>query len=286
MKVVDRFPIDAYAYETFASINIDVMDGYNAKLGSGSGFIGKFGKEYYLITALHVLLGASSSEQLTMSIGVAKFINANCFIMGQNQEGKYLQNRPILIDLYLENGNRSWRQMFDWDVAAINITDKVNGQGAAPIAIDLSEVTLNRDEDGKLLNVSADEDLPRVGSDVFIVGYPGNMKYLTDGRAPLWKRASIASEPHLKLDGRPIFLVDTQGAGGLSGSPVLYNGPTLVSPSGEIRSCSYERGRFRLIGVYCGREGYASDAISLSMGRVFKLSAIQSAIMEPGDAQD
>lgn len=278
------FPLSAFTHETFASVQIDVMDAYNIKLGTGTGFIGKFGKNYYLITALHVLLGLSSADENNDSSSrTARFINTNCFIVGRKDGRHYMENRALLLELYSSSRDRIWNQLFNWDVATINITDRVTGDDLAPIAIDLSEVAVEVDENGLAVGTTADDDMPPVGSDIFIVGYPGNLSYITQDRAPLWKRASIASEPHLNIDERPIFLVDTQGASGLSGSPVLYNGSILVSPLGLRRHCSYEHAKFRLVGIYCGREGYAPDAISLSMGRVFKISAIQHTIMEPRD---
>ncbi|GJE68794.1 S1 family peptidase [Methylorubrum podarium] len=277
-------PIDAFSRETFASVYIEIMNARNFRIGFGTGFIAKFGGDFYLITARHVLLGASGNEIIELENSKSEFINTNCHIIGRNGSNFYLENRSILLDLYDRSRNRNWRQMFDWDIAVVDITDKVSGEGLVPVAIDLSEVAIQADADGKPISVCADDDLPVVGSDVFIVGYPGNLEYITGNRAPIWKRASIASEPHLALDNRPIFLIDTQGASGLSGSPVLFNGPTLVSPSGQRRACDYEKQKFRLVGIYCGREGYAPDAISLSMGRVFKLSAIQNTIMEARDA--
>lgn len=279
-----NFPMQAFSHETFASVHMEIMNFQNIKIGSGTGFIAKFGKRYYIITARHVILGADGGNYIEEHNSASRFINTNCFIVGKNDVGVYLENRAVLLDLYDQGKNRIWNQMFDWDIASIDITEKVSGEDLFPVAIDLSEVLIHTDLEGKPISVCADDDLPLVGSDVFIVGYPGNFGYLTGNKSPLWKKASIASEPHLALDGRPIFLVDTQGASGLSGSPVLFNGPELVSPTGERRSCDYEGRRFRLVGIYCGREGYAPDAVSLSMGRVFKISAIQNTIMEERDA--
>ena len=46
-----------------------------------------------------------------------------------------------------------------------------------------------------------------VSRDVFILGYP---KGISGGRGfPIWKRASIATEPDINLDGLPKLLVDT-----------------------------------------------------------------------------
>src|SRR5690606_7547831 len=59
-----------------------------------------------------------------------------------------------------------------------------------------------------------------VGDDCFVIGYPfDNFQPLG---LPIWKRASIASEPLLNVDQLPKILVDTATRPGLSGSPVIF----------------------------------------------------------------
>jgi hypothetical protein len=45
-----------------------------------------------------------------------------------------------------------------------------------------------------------------IGSDAFILGYPFGINVST---LPIWKRASIASEPGVAVGGQPCFYVDT-----------------------------------------------------------------------------
>ena len=59
----------------------------------------------------------------------------------------------------------------------------------------------------------------RVGQDVFVLGFPlGIMK---TGVFPVWKRASIATEPDYPVNDIPCFLLDTATREGMSDAPVL-----------------------------------------------------------------
>ncbi len=75
-----------------------------------------------------------------------------------------------------------------------------------------------------------------VGSEVFVVGYP--FKDNQDPYLPLWKRGSIASEPLMPWDGKPIFMIDAASRPGMSGSPVFRRvfgpAPTLDNNSSIV----------------------------------------------------
>ncbi len=51
------------------------------------------------------------------------------------------------------------------------------------------------------------EFIPAVADDVFVIGYPYNIRQ--EGVLPIWKRASIASEPQYNYDNKPLILIDT-----------------------------------------------------------------------------
>ena len=66
------------------------------------------------------------------------------------------------------------------------------------------------------------------GDDCFVLGYPKNIDAGLD--LPLWKRASIASEPSIDHGGLPRLLIDTATRKGMSGAPIVaisngYNVP-------------------------------------------------------------
>jgi hypothetical protein len=65
-----------------------------------------------------------------------------------------------------------------------------------------------------------DNEKPMVSDDVFVLGYPYDVK--GGGNFPIWKRASIATEPDLNYNFLPQMLVDTATRSGMSGSPVIF----------------------------------------------------------------
>lgn len=61
--------------------------------------------------------------------------------------------------------------------------------------------------------------LLRVATDVFVLGYPKGIS--GGGEFPIWKRASIATEPDIQLGTLPKMLVDTATREGMLGAPVI-----------------------------------------------------------------
>lgn len=114
---------------------------------------------------------------------------------------------------------------------------------------------------------------PWIGMDAFIVGYPDGVA--ASAKTPIWKRASIASEPSLNHDGKRVFLVDSASRPGMSGSPVIVrhngyfdpDGGTVVSDNGIIGTIE------NFCGVYSGR--IADDALGFQLGRVWKRRNIE-----------
>lgn len=109
-----------------------------------------------------------------------------------------------------------------------------------------------------------------VRSDVFILGYPFGVK--GGGGFPIWKRASIASEPVIDIDDLPKIYVDTASRPGMSGSPVLYKEKRAIAMGNSegIVSRYYNK----IVGVYSGRIG-AEDELKAQLGIVWKFSVIE-----------
>lgn len=88
------------------------------------------------------------------------------------------------------------------------------------------------------------------GDTCFVLGYP--LKNYVGFRPPIWKRASIASDTALPVDGRPIFFVDGNTLPGLSGAPIIRMERVLIET--EKQSYKYESLETSLfVGVYAGR---------------------------------
>ncbi len=123
---------------------------------------------------------------------------------------------------------------------------------------------------------SLDLDRIRVypSMEAFVLGYPRGMS--GGGHFPIWKRATIATEPDFDLDGLPRFYIDTATREGMSGSPVYAQEVGYWLPEGETdqSKVSIGKGR-RFVGVYSGRLG-AEDEFKAQLGIVWKESALIS----------
>lgn len=105
-----------------------------------------------------------------------------------------------------------------------------------------------------------------VASEVFIIGFP---ERLSGGlQFPIWKRATLASEPDFDIDDLPRLLVDSATRPGMSGSPVIW-----IAKDNSYRDT---RGVFvvsamptsRRIGIYSGRA--SSKVNEAQIGYVWK----------------
>jgi hypothetical protein len=124
-----------------------------------------------------------------------------------------------------------------------------------------------------------DEWKPEAGSDCFIVGYPEGVSG-SDG-TPIWKRASIATEPELDYKQLPIFLCDSATRPGLSGGPVFGKAYGFFDQK-HRRIDPYQDGIVFLghwpvfLGVYAGREGLEADGFQLC--RIWKKAVLTDLI--------
>ena len=113
-----------------------------------------------------------------------------------------------------------------------------------------------------------------IGVDVFVLGYPLGITF--QGILPVWKRATITSEPELPADDLPQFLVDTSTRQGMSGAPVIVR--TSGYAPRDDGTTGLGQGTFiRFIGVYSGRYG-AEDELAAQLGRVWHKSVIDEVI--------
>lgn len=116
---------------------------------------------------------------------------------------------------------------------------------------------------------------PEVGDDCFVIGYPfEDFRYLG---LPIWKRASISTEPTVNEDQLPKILIDTATRPGLSGSPVVYQRTGIHNVKDGVFSDDSLIGRIRgFLGVYSGRIG--KSEIHAQLGIVWKSKIIEEII--------
>ena len=112
------------------------------------------------------------------------------------------------------------------------------------------------------------------GQDVFIVGFP--LGLITDKPLPVWKRGTIASEPHIPIDGAKKLLVDTATRKGMSGSFVIAQHTGIFSPDGKLNEKSWIGSGRKILGIYSGRLG-ASD-VEVQLGVVWHRELIDELV--------
>ena len=98
------------------------------------------------------------------------------------------------------------------------------------------------------------------------------------GYIPIWKKASVASEPELDVENLPYFFADTATRTGMSGSPVvLYKDRPITMINEKERKVSRHWTKF--VGVYSGRIGADNETKGdAQLGRVWKPHVIQEMI--------
>ena len=114
----------------------------------------------------------------------------------------------------------------------------------------------------------------RVSDDVFVLGYPLGLQGPLG--LPIWKRASVASEPGTS---DPSFMVDTATRPGMSGSPVVQRFRGLFKHDPKIEGLGLEDWIGEgdsFVGVYSGRLG--PSQLEAQLGVIWKRHLIDEII--------
>ena len=192
----------------------------------------------FLITNWHNVTGKDPNTGLHLS---AKSTEPDRLVLSAHADMPTVGTRPVTIMLRQDNGAPKWlihpehgRKV---DVVAIPLSpNDLQGTGAQILFLNVLRNT-------RLLT--------KIGMDVYVLGFPfgkGGVGF------PIWKRASIASEPNI---GELRLLIDTASRKGMSGSPVIQRS------WGEVRLEEGDESGFaiatfagpvtKFIGVYSGR---------------------------------
>lgn len=116
----------------------------------------------------------------------------------------------------------------------------------------------------------------RVTQDVFIVGYPIGL--IDECPIPVWKRATVATEPLVNPDGEHKFFVDTATRPGMSGSVAIgiFEGfGDYKKTDGSMAKSIAWKGR-KVIGIYSGRLKPHTEMVQL--GIIWKRHLIDETI--------
>jgi hypothetical protein len=182
--------------------------------------------------------------------------------VGKGQEEQF-------IELYDHSGQAMWYQHEQknlFDVAVLNVSPFVGRFQIAGIN-----------------QVATENDMAiEIGNEVFILGYPLGFAHFMD--TPIWKRGSIASEPHLEMaDSKNRVVIDATTRQGMSGAPVVMREKThYVAESGEIKS---HVNATRWVGIYASRpniiipSGLDEEDRRAEIGYFYKSRCVQDAIV-------
>lgn len=227
-----------------------------------TGFIYFFKNKYYLITNWHNVTGRNPIEKKRISqehAGIPDYVKTFFRFENNSLNGQYAK-----IMLYEDQGLKVPKWLVHpifrekVDVVAIQI-NPVNGLTMRPI---------NHGDFDQNIH-------PIVGDECFVIGYPfSNKRFLG---MPIWKKASIATEPILDEDQLPKILIDSATRPGLSGSPVIYQRIGIHHVyNGKFNNDSMF-GRIRgFLGIYSGRIG--KDEFQAQLGIVWKAKVIEEII--------
>jgi hypothetical protein len=231
------------------------------KLATGTDFFKKWNGKFFLITNWHNVTGRNPQtlKPLCNHGGIPDRVKFKV-----RKLGSYADWKPIERLLY-EDTDDSTPSKPVWLEHAThrNKIDVI----AIPIPIPEGVTTIDEVDTARMLL--------RVATDVFILGYPKGIS--GGGEFPIWKRASIATEPDIQLDALPKMLVDTATREGMSGAPVIAvaRRGVLEPEAGLIGN--WDPG-YRFAGVYSGRLG--DSELQAQLGIVWKAQAVDEIVQD------
>ena len=199
----------------------------------------------WLITAMHVLTGKNPFDDSHLSPTHYEPRKIRVHIgmgIGEMTTGRTAQT----FSLYDDDGNALWMEDPEFPQLRTDIA-------ALPIDIGRTDIICMNDD----TDFGAYDDMfTHVGFQCFVIGYP--TLAVTGMMLPIWRSGSIASDPKVAIDNKPIFLLDAATGPGFSGSPVwrLQIGPTAFHDSSQptlLRIQSDAVVRTSFVGVYAGR---------------------------------
>ena len=232
-------------------------------ISSGSGFVYQRHESLYLITNWHNVAGRNpeTGQCLSETLAIPDIVSLPVRL--RENPGNWQREQ---IRLYSDNAmqNPAW-------LVHPTLRQKVD-----VVALPLRALERDQYRFFPINAVEFDDQFPTVvGDDAFVVGYPFHES--PDGQWPIWKRASIATEPQVDVDGLPKLLIDTATRPGLSGSPVLMQRSGLHGVVGLKLAPDTLIGTIRnFIGIYSGRVG--ADEVRAQLGIVWKKLVIDEII--------
>lgn len=242
-----------------------------------SGFLWRADDRLFLVSNLHNLSGWDEQRQTSLSPTGATPNQLMAHIRyEQPTEGPLgiTANVCSTFDLVDSEGRPNWwvhpRGTRDFDVAVLLLPEIAQTNAMLDGVAQRMSLFTQPVNEADFVNFE-----PAAGDDAYVLGYP---KGLDGGlKLPIWKRASVATEPFVDVDGLPVVLIDTATRQGMSGAPVICVRRGLTYPRGMTDLGAAVIGEsVTFLGVYSGRVG--DDELGLQLGRVWKASIIDEII--------
>ncbi len=266
------------------------------ELAVGTGVLYRKNEKSYIVTAWHNVSGRDSETLKCINSNAAipnKIIAAIPF---QIINGESHSSTKISISIPLEENNtpiyythfQGWPKV---DVVAIPIDlgkqylmegKLVDGEKITlPITLKSTssfgvstDIVHVQDLEFKYQNIDDYSSYLYASEDIFIIGYPRGITDYTG--QPIWKRATVATDPSLGWHRQEQFLVDCASKQGMSGAPVFFH-----SVHGHVRLGGAQimsNGSITIFhGIYVGRIGTTSE-FEAQVGRVWKKKIIDEII--------
>jgi len=242
-------------------------------LASGSGFFWVDDRRTFLVTNWHNVTGRDPRTQAPLSPtgGLPNNLAFTAYrpVSVPNADGFFeMAIEQVRVGLYADPDQQRgvWLEHpihgSNVDVVAIDVTTSVSGL----------EIRHAND-------VEADAVLPSYASqDAFIVGYP--LGLIARAPVPVWKRATIATDPAYEPDDMPKVYVDTATRSGMSGSVVVARhvvvGRSYVKKDGTQSEPMLYAIRDTVLGIYSGRVG--AHNVEAQLGIVWKRQLIDETV--------
>lgn len=229
-------------------IELLANDGSGHVISHGTGFFWRVDSRVFLVTARHVVSGVNPFDDSVMSeTGFLPEI-IRCFPSGYVDDSRRIVARHVGIELPVRIDHQP-----QW----------LEDPRFSELRTDIAAVELSFDNLSLVICVNDAPDIfsdivSLVGFECSILGYPtanfGGLK------TPVWRRGTIASDPSLPVDGKPMFLLDASTSPGFSGGPVFrrHSGPApRRMADGQIEIDASKVLTTAFVGVYCGRFQHA-----------------------------
>ena len=237
----------------------------NVELSTATAFFVLRQSKLYLITNWHVVSGRNPETGNCLSKTCSE---PNNLLVRVHKNSEYIEFSDFEIPLFDDSNNKLWLEHPFFrervDVVALEV--------CIPNHLSVYDIE-------NFIEPFNENTKESVATDVFVIGYPFGKS--VEGIFPIWKRASIASEPCIDVDNLPKMLVDTASRSGMSGSPVmLYEKRAAMICDGEPGQSGVRISSFlmKLVGVYSGRIGVDDENIKAQLGIVWKSDVINEII--------